>query len=385
MMCRELRIQGLDPRGELGFRFGEPRDVDGDGDMDFVAGSRRAIDGETGEAMAWSATGELLRTLRSTDREGLFGNVAMAVPDLDGDGVADIVVSAPAVVVDGELRGVVEAYRADGSRLWRAVGQVSDGLGWQIALAGDRDADGIQDLWVGAPSNPVIAHVYLLSGATGGVIDVIASPRLDDEFGFYLSEVDDLDHDGTPDLAIGAPTATVAGIRRGAVVIVSGATRAVLRELLGESAGTTFGLMVAPIDDLDADGVGEIAVGAPADDDPTTPAHAEVQIFSGATGARLRRLSSADDGDFYGRALARVDDLDGDGVRDLAIGAPWWHGRDGRFEVRSARTFALLADVRGQEGGWLGWHLARVDGGVLVSSLHVDHDRGALDLYVALR
>lgn len=381
-MCRLVRIGGIDPHGELGFRFGEPLDLDGDGADEVVAGARRAGDDDHGEAMAWSQDGRLLQTWRGVGADGLFGNVALAVPDLDGDDRPDVIISAPNATIDGELRGVVEAHALDGRRIWRAEGRVGDGLGWQVAQSGDLDGDGIGDLWIGAPSNPVAAHVYLVSGAAGTVVDTIASPRADDQFGFYLAAVDDLDGDGVRDLAIGAPAATIDGVRRGAVTLVSGATREMLREIHGETAGTGFGLTLAPVDDLDGDGAGDIAIGAPGDADPTTPAPAEVQIFSGATGARLRRLASADDGDLYGRALARTDDLDGDGIRDLAIGAPWWHGHDGRLELRSARTFALLAEARGDEAGWLGWHLTRANGGVLASSLHLDADRGALDLYL---
>jgi hypothetical protein len=381
-MCRALRIDGLDPHRELGFRFGEPRDLDGDGVVDLVAGARRTGEQDTGEAIAWSSDGRLLQSWTGADVDGLFGNVALAVPDLDGDGRPDVVVSAPNATIDGDLRGLVEAFRLDGGRIWRATGSLGDGLGWQIAIAGDRDGDGIDDLWVGAPSNPSQAHVRLLSGASGAVLDSVDSPRSDDQFGFYLAAVDDLDGDGVADLAVGAPTATVEGVRRGAVTLVSGATRRVLRELYGDTAGTGFGLMVAPMDDVDGDGIGDVAVGAPGDADPSTPAHGEVQVFSGASGVRLRRLASNDAGDFYGRALARVDDLDGDGLHDLAIGAPWSQALSGRFEIRSARTFALIADVPGHEGGWLGWHLARTDGGVVASQLHLDADRGALELFL---
>ena len=381
-LCRALRVDGLDPHGELGFRFGAPLDLDDDGAEDLIGGSRRAGDGDTGLAAAWTRSGELLQSWTGVDVDGLFGHVVLAVPDLDGDGAADVVVSAPNAVIDGELRGVVDAYALDGRRLWHAVGRAYDGFGWHLAPAGDRDGDGVGDVWAGAPSNPAGAHVYLVSGATGDVVRTIASPRADDQFGWYLVEIDDVDGDGAADLAIGAPAATVDGARRGAVHLVSGATGAPLRELHGEREGTEFGIMVAPLDDLDGDGAGEIAVGAPTDADLATPGRGELQVFSGATGARLRRLPGADDVELYGRMLARVDDLDGDGARDLAIGAPWWRGRDGRLELRSARTFALLAEARGSEAGWLGWHLTRADGGVVASQLHLDADRGALELYL---
>ena len=118
--CRVVRIDGIDPHGQLGFRFGEPLDLDGDGDDDVVAGSRSAGPDRTGEAMAWRQGGELLQRWRGGDVDGLFGNVALAVPDLDGDGHADVVVSAPSAAVDGEVRGFVEAYGLDGNLIWRS-------------------------------------------------------------------------------------------------------------------------------------------------------------------------------------------------------------------------------------------------------------------------
>lgn len=381
-LCRMVRVDGLDAHGELGFRFGEPLDLDGDGVEDLIGGARRAGEPDTGQAAAWTRAGDLLHVWSGVDVDGLFGHIVLAVPDLDGDGAADVVISAPNAVVDGEVRGLIEAYALDGRRLWRALGRPYDGFGWHLARAGDRDGDGVEDLWAGAPSNPAAAHVYLVSGATGAVVRTITSPRADDQFGWYLTPVDDLDGDGVADLAIGAPTAAIAGIRRGAVLLVSGATGATLREIVGERAGAEHGIMVAAVDDLDGDGVGEVAIGAPADASTETPGHGEVVIVSGATGAAVRRLGGGEAGELYGRMVARLDDLDGDGVRDLAIGAPWWHDRDGRVEIRSARSFALLGELRGSESGWLGWHLTRADRGLIASQLHLDADRGALELYV---
>jgi hypothetical protein len=380
-LCRVVRITGADPQGELGFRFGEPRDLDGDGVEDLLAGARRAGEHDTGEARAWSRTGALLGQWTGSTPDSLFGHSVISLPDLDGDGSADVVIAAPNAVIDGEGRGFVDAYTLDGRLLWHAVGRLHDGFGWQLAPAGDRDGDGIEDIWSSAPADPAGSHVYLVSGSTGDILDTIASRRTDDSFGFYLAVVDDLDHDGVVDLAIGAPAATVDGVRRGSVTLISGSSRRVIGELDGERARAGFGRMIAPLDDIDGDGVGEIVVGAPDDDSDETPGRGEIQVFSGATAVRLRRLEASEEGELYGRMIARLDDLDGDGLRELAIAAPWWHGRYGRVEVRSARTFELLADLRGHEGGWLGWHITRAAGGLVASSLHWDSDRGALDVY----
>ena len=94
-------------------------------------------------------------------------------------------------------------------------------------------------------------------------------------------------------------------------------------------------------------------------------------------------------------------DLDGDGVEDIAIGAPW-HRRDGgdrvgRVEFRSGRSGAVLAELFGDEADcWFGWHIRRApdpDGrgrpALLIGSLRHPVDGkagvGVLDLYVLRR
>ena len=94
-------------------------------------------------------------------------------------------------------------------------------------------------------------------------------------------------------------------------------------------------------------------------------------------------------------------DLDGDGVEDVAIGAPWYRreadDRVGRVELRSGRSGAVLAELFGDEADcWFGWHIRRApdpDGhgrpALLIGSLRHPVDGqlgvGVLDLYVLRR
>jgi hypothetical protein len=127
--------------------------------------------------------------------------------------------------------------------------------------------------------------------------------------------------------------------------------------------------MLAVLDDLDDDGIAELAIAAPGAAGGSSPGTSEVVIVSGATGVRLRLLSALEPGELYGRMLAVLDDLDGDGARDLAIGAPWFGDRAGRVEVRSARGNGILAELVGERPGFA------------VSSLRHRDGRGAVEVH----
>ena len=138
---------------------------------------------------------------------------------------------------------------------------------------------------------------------------------------------------------------------------------------------------------------------APSDEDRTRPG--EVYIYSGATGKQLRHWSGTQPGELFGRMIVAAGDLDGDGVEDLAIGAPWYRGaageRVGRVELRSGRNGRVLSTRVGDAAdGWFGWHIRRApdpDGlgrpALLIGSLRYPVDgrarAGVLDLYVLRR
>src|SRR5262249_55286637 len=155
--CVARRVSGTDFGGELGFRFGEPLDVDGDGRADVAAGARfkraRKIF-QNGSATVWSgATGAPLRSWDGGGMDGFCGHGVLPVPDLSGDHLADVIVAAPHGGADGPGRGIVVARSPKtGREIWRRVETESENLGWDMALAGDQNGDGRADVFVGAPS-----------------------------------------------------------------------------------------------------------------------------------------------------------------------------------------------------------------------------------------
>ncbi|MCB9916662.1 MAG: FG-GAP repeat protein [Planctomycetes bacterium] len=135
-------------------------------------------------------------------------------------------------------------------------------------------------------------------------------------FGVAVASLGDLDGDGRADLAVGEPRALVGGVRRGRVAVCSGANGHLLYELRGAVALGDFGRALASGADLDGDGVHDLAVGAP------RAGSGLVAVFSGATGRRLLTLRGEAPGDELGSSVALLGDVDGDGRGELLVGAP---------------------------------------------------------------
>jgi len=300
------------------------------------------------------------------------------------------------------MRGLVVARSPKtGEELWRREETESENLGWDLTLAGDQDGDGHTDLFVGAPGGDS-GRVYLLSGKDGSVLRTYSPREEAGSFGWYVARLDDLDGDGRPDLAVGAPfAADASGAKVGGAWVLSSASGKELYHWKGTDRRGGFGGVVAAVSDLDGDGKGEIVVAAPGTEDQKRTIPGELHIYSGATGKELRHWSGTQPGELYGRMVVAAGDLDGDGVEDLAIGAPWYRrgaaDKVGRVELRSGRSGKVLYELFGDEADcWFGWHIRRApdpDGrgraALLISSLRHPVDGnggvGVLDLYVLRR
>ncbi|MEQ1564206.1 MAG: integrin alpha [Myxococcota bacterium] len=251
----------------------------------------------------------------SVDGVGGLGWAVAELADIDGDGAMDVLTSAPG---ENTSEGAAYVYSgATGTLIWRLVEPGGQNQGWGIADAGDTDGDGVSDILSGSPRGQGPGFTYLFSGATGALLHTFASPALTlDSFGNAVAAAGDLNDDGYGDVAIGAPDDASAGFGAGRVYLYSGLDHSLIRAVDGPTVGGLFGSGLGPIGDVDGDGLPEVVVGAR---DDGANAAGRVYVISGADGSILRGPlegdpTAAELGAFF---VSGVGDVNADGVDDV--------------------------------------------------------------------
>ena len=196
--------------------------------------------------------------------------------------------------------------------------------GRAVAAAGDVDGDGVGDLIVGAPQTltdgAATGTATVLSGRDGGVLLLLHGLAEDDRFGAAVGGAGDINLDGNDDVIVGAFLEDSVVADAGAVRVFSGRDGHVLLTFAGLESGAQFGRVVSGGGDVDGDGVPDVAIGAPADDSAGLNA-GRVRVYSGAGGTLLLDLSGEQAGDRFGSAVALAGDLDLDAHAELLVGA----------------------------------------------------------------
>jgi len=294
----------------------------------------------------------------------------VGLQDVNGDGIDDVALSSGFVplylIVDEDptdvLVGVSDpagaVFRIDGSSLQqtqtangdpdyiaetdRVLTRTVTDLGsteWGRFLhnVGDLDGDLIDDLLVAQPradketadASDVNQRLEVLSGATFGTLLLIDDPINNGGFkGWSATGMGDLNDDGINDFAVSdyrSVDTDATGFARGSVQFISGLDGTVLGEVRNtDTSGTEYGAMIASIGDQNGDGVEDLAVGYADYHAGSRDNVGRVYVLSGADfgATTLSVLQGSSEDGHFGQYIARLGDLDGNGVEEFAIAVP---------------------------------------------------------------
>lgn len=154
------------------------------------------------------------------------------------------------------------------------------------------------------------------------------------DIGVRVAVGDDYNDNGSRDVLAGGTDVVMVVDGDTATQIGADVTTAV------NGAGFGYTALIA-LSDVDGDGIGDFAVGAP--DEGTT---GKVYVFSGGDRSLAYSVTGACVDDRFGAALAQGDDLDGDGIGELVVGAPGISDDLGTVYVLAADNGAVLSRVQ---------------------------------------
>lgn len=253
-----------DPSGaRLGFDLHFIDDVDGDGSDDLLAG---AISDDSGGEDAGridlisGADGSVLWTQRGLIPGAALGTAVSSLGDLNGDGIAEV--GAGAAGAGQELgRDKIrpgEAYVLDGATGAYLRTLSPNGTGGAFAQffvhdAGDVNADGVSDVYVGDFGDKIGGRGYVFSGAADERLRLVNAEEPGDGLGMGRG-AGDVDRDGHDDLLIGAFTSSAGAPRGGKCYVVSGKNGQTLRTYTSTVEDARVGFDVVRLGDANADG-----------------------------------------------------------------------------------------------------------------------------------
>ncbi len=361
-------------------------DLDNDGVNDIVVGAMLDDDGGTDKGALWilflNPNGTVKSHQKISDTQGgltvslpqgsLFGYSVDTIGDVNSDGVVDLAVGAQYDNDGGYWHGAIWILFMNSNGTVNGQQKISDTqggftanfstsctFGSSVAPIGDFNGDNIPDLAVGMRrdsdggtrrgavfiiclnANGTVNSYHKISDTQGNFTGILGN---EDFFGCSVSSLGDMDGNGINDLCVGAFGDNDGGGNCGCVwnlfLEANGEVKN-HQKISATQGGFTdtldindrFGEVLDCIGDYNNDGVTDLLVGAPYDDDGGVDRGAAWLIYLNANGTvnDLQKISSTqggfngtlDDEDLFGHATANLSDINGDGKDELISGAPW--------------------------------------------------------------
>jgi hypothetical protein len=363
----------------FGFSVACAGDVNDDGYDDVVIGANAYDNGQSDEGRAYvyhgSAAGLAATpawTVESNQAWAYLGHAVASAGDVNNDGYSDVIVGV--IYFDNGQTDEGRAYVYHGSvsgltttPSWTAeADRVNTAYGSAVATAGDVNADGYDDVIVGAHlwdnGQTDEGRVYVYHGSASGIAASSAwtyeSNHVQGWFGFSVSTAGDANGDGYADIIVGGPRLDslepddgIAYLYRGSAAGVQGAAPI---ELVGlEEASAEFGSSVATAGDVNGDGYADVVVGEPLSGSGG-PAldRGTAYLFLGSanlpalrwtgTGSRPRAN--------FGSAVGTAGDVNGDGYSDVIVGSPLYE--NGQTDEGQVHVFHGGAEAPASVAAW---------------------------------
>lgn len=253
-------------------------------------------------------------------------DMMVAAPDLDGDGFPDFVLMGwPG---SRAYSGRTRAY------LGRSAGFLDS---WNSAFIGDASGDGVPDI---AYAGSTDLRVYRHNSTTAVYSVPLPLPLSFQNLSPTVGPAGDLDQDGRCDVWVRLSASGTSADR--VLQLRSCVDGSLLGSLTSPTLGDEFGSSTALLDDLDGDGVAELAIGESGLSSAWPGTAGRVYIMSGVTGALLRTIPAGPTSVAFANAVHVVGDLDGDGLRDVAVLS---EEASLQLEVYSAATGGLITTM----------------------------------------
>ncbi len=368
----DIIMNGEAASDNFGISVSSAGDINSDGYTDVVVGAY-LNSGGTGRAYIFLGGAAMDNipdvVMNGQTAEDNFGISVSSAGDINGDAYSDVIVGANLNDAGGNNAGRAYVYYGgetmDNIKDVILTGEADDDrFGSAVALVGDVNGDGYDDMLVGAYLNNFngadAGRAYLyLNSLTGPDIpdEFFTGENAGDQFGYSTSNAGDVNGDGFDDILVGVPYYDdITYLDNGIAYIYYGGpgmdniSDVTLLGDVGSNIGNNFGFSVSGAGDINGDGYDDIVVGAPYTDFGNTN-RGTVSIFLGGNpmdGNRdfLIDGPAASNDETFGYSVSDAGDVNGDGFADIVVGGRGYNLNQGRAYVfYGGNPFNTAADV----------------------------------------